>query len=548
MKSKQIALLAVLTGLLFATLGIFGQQAAAQSNLLTNPGFEGGYYNQDGIPEIAVPNGWRMHWIDGQPFNGSNGNAARPETVVWNIKDAPEAEQTLFFKDGSYAFKIFKGWAPVYSALSQDVTGLEVGRKYRLAAPIYIDIVESYEGRKRPPTKLDSGQVRLGASATGVAWRDEANIQYSPIWTAGTISPFYLAYPIFLYDFVATSPNMTVWVEMGSIDPYINNGFFLDGISLTALDEVDSSVAGSGSSSGSTGSGSTGSAPAVAAVAAGPTAPPAPTATPRADGAVVHVVQAGDSYWSLAIQYAATMGLTAEEALTAIPELNNNPAFINPGDELIIVPPGAVATPEPEATPTEEGAAESTEEPIEEPTAEPEVATELIGDAVSGSQTTNGVCVIVYEDKDGDAVYFIENENLLADAAVSLFQDGVNKASYVTDGVTEPFCFENLEAGTYQVQVYPPAGYQATTPESWSVAVAEGVIIPVTFGLAPAPQEVAEVSPTESPDAADTANTETAVSSSTESGGLGSISGLLLIGAAFVVLLAGVGVFLLRRG
>ncbi len=543
MKSKQIALLAVLTGLLFATLGIFGQQAAAQSNLLTNPGFEGGYYNQDGIPEIAVPNGWRMHWIDGQPFNGSNGNAARPETVVWNIKDAPEAEQILFFKDGSYAFKIFKGWAPVYSALSQDVTGLEVGRKYRLAAPIYIDIVESYEGRKRPPTKLDSGQVRLGASATGVAWRDEANIQYSPIWTAGTISPFYLAYPIFLYDFVATSPNMTVWVEMGSIDPYINNGFFLDGISLTALDEVDPSVAGSGSSSGSTGSGSTGSAPAVAAVAAGPTAPPAPTATPRADGAVIHVVQAGDSFWSIAIQYAATMGLTSEEALAAIPALNNNPTTINPGDELIIVPPGEL---EPEATPT----AEITEEPAQEATAEP-VNEEATAESETETSITNGVCVLAYEDEDGDAVYFIENEKLLADTVISLLLDGNNKASYVTDGVSEPFCFENLEAGTYQVQVIPPAGYQATTAESWSVAVAEGVIIPVTFGLAPAPQEVAEVSPTESPDAAaDTANTETEETAVAEEsgGGLGSISGLLLIGAAFVVLLAGVGVFLLRRG
>jgi LysM repeat protein len=548
MKSKQIALLAVLTGLLFATLGVFGQQAAAQSNLLTNPGFEGGYFNQDGIPEIAVPNGWRMHWLDGQPFNGSNGNAARPETVVWNIKDAPADEQTLFFKDGSYAFKIFKGWAPVYAALSQDVTGLEVGRKYRLAAPIFIDIVESYEGRKRPPTKLDSGQVRLGAGATGVGWRDEANIQYSGWWTAGNISPFYQAYPIFLHDFVATSPNMTVWVEMGSIDPYINNGFFVDGLSLTALDEVVPSVSSGAPSSAVPSSGGG----AVVAVA-GPTAPPAPTATPRADGAVVHVVQAGDSYWSLAIQYAATMGLTAEEALTAIPELNNNPAFINPGDELIIVPPGAAAAPEPEVTPTEEGAAESTEEPIEEPTAESEVATEPIDDAVAGSQTTNGVCVIVYEDKDGDAVYFIENENLLADAAVTLYQDGSSKASYVTDGINEPFCFENLATGTYQVQVYPPAGYQATTAESWAVAVAEGVIIPVAFGLAPAPQEVAAVSPTEETDAAaETAETasmegETAVAEES-GGGLGSISGLLLIGAAVVVLLAGVGVFLLRRG
>jgi len=145
---------------------------------------------------------------------------------------------------------------------------------------------------------------------------------------------------------------------------------------------------------------------------------------------------------------------------------------------------------------------------------------------------------------------------LLANAAVSLFQDGNSKASYVTDGVTEPFCFENLEAGTYQVQVFPPAGYQATTPESWAIAVSNGVIIPVTFGLKAAPQEVADVSATEGEGAeasseaeiaADT-ESETAVSPEEESGGLGNFSGLLLIGAAFIVLLAGAGVFLLRRG
>jgi len=537
MKMKQMSLLVVIAGILFAALSWSGQPAAAQQNLFKNPGFEEGYFNQDGIPEIAVPNGWRMHWVDGQPFNGSNGNAHRPETVVWNIKDAPLNEQTLFFKDGSYAFKIFKGWAPVYSALSQDVTGLEVGRKYRVAAPIYIDIVENYEGRKHPPSKLDSGQVRIGAGETGVAWRDEANIQYSGWWTAGNISPFYLAYPIFLHEFTATSPNMTVWIETASLDPYINNGFFMDGLSLVALDSFDTAVPANPAASAGVAS--------VPVVAAGPTSPPPPTATPRSDGAVIHVVQAGDTFWSLAIQYAATMGVTAEEALTLIPELNGNPAFFNPGDELIIVPPGKTPTPEPSPTIEAESTVEATPEAA--PTAE--VAVKPLEEAAANSGTTNGVCVIVYEDTDADAVYFIENENLLADAAVTLFRDGKNEASFVTDGINEPYCFENLEAGTYQVQVYPPAGYRATTPESWAVAVSDGVIIPVTFGLAPTPQEVAAVEPTAAV-AGETgaADAETAVSPEASSGGLGNISGLLLIGAAVVVLLAGVGVFLLRRG
>ncbi len=558
MKFKHIALLVVLAGILFSVLSITEGRVIAQENLLTNPGFEEGYYHQDDIPEIAVPNGWRMHWLDGQAFNGSNGVAHRPETVVWNIKDAPPQEQTLFFKDGSYAFKVFKGWAPVYSALSQDVTGLEVGRKYRLAVPIFIDIVEDYSGGKRAPGKLDSGQIRLGAGETGLPWRD-GNIQYSGWWTAGNISPFYLAYPVFIHDFVATSPNMTVWIEMASIDPYINNGFFTDGIAMYALDEFDGSVSNSSSNTGN-----------AQPVVAGPTSTPAPTATPRSDGAVVHVVQAGDSFWSLAIQYADTMGMSAEEALVAIPELNNNPAFFNPGDELIIVPPSETVPAEPTPEPTPEEVAEETseetgsEEAAEEPAPEAEtpaeegVTSRPIDEAVTDTQTANGICVIVYEDTDGDAVYFIENENLLANAAVTLFQDGTTIASYVTTGVEEPYCFENLATGTYQVQVYPPAGYQATTPESWAVAISEGVIIPVTFGLKQAPQEVADTSAVEEPaedtaaategESSESTDAETAVTPEEGSGGLGNISGLLLIGAAIVVLLAGVGVFLLRRG
>lgn len=535
MKVKQSALLVVLVGILFATLSLTGGQAKAQDNLLTNPGFEEGYFNQDGIPEIAVPNGWRMHWLNDVTFTRSNGVAARPETVVWNIKDAPPSEQTLFFRDGSYALKIFKGWAPVYAAISQDVTGLEVGRKYRFAAPIYIDMVEDYSSGKKSPEDLDAGQVRLGAGPTGSAWGDENAINYSGWWTAGTISPFYQAYPVFIHDFTATSENMTVYAEMGSKQPYINNGFFIDGLSLTALNEVDPNV---NAPSAPAGGGS-------AVVPSGPTATPAPTATPRSDGAVIHVVQAGDTFWSLAIQYAGTMGITPEEALTAIPGLNNNPAFFNPGDELIIVPPGAVPTPEPEPTAVEEVTPETE---VEAPS---EVASAPVGETVANAETTNGVCVIVYEDANQDAVYFLENENLIAGASVSLFQDGVSKKSYTTDAINEPYCFENLAAGTYQVQVFPPAGYQATTPESWAIAISSGVIIPVTFGLAPAPESIVDANVAAAEEVSATAVVESTVPENTqteESGGIGNMSGLLLIGAAFVVLLAGVGVFLLRRG
>jgi hypothetical protein len=116
-KESQVALLLV-AGLMLTILMFTPIQVDAQGqNLLTNPGFEEGHYNQDGIAEITVPNGWRMHWSNRESkiFDGY-AETARPETVVWNISGAPANEKDLYWKDGIYTVKIFKGWAPVWAA------------------------------------------------------------------------------------------------------------------------------------------------------------------------------------------------------------------------------------------------------------------------------------------------------------------------------------------------------------------------------------------------------------------------------------------------
>ena len=208
---------------------------------MQNPGFEEGHYHQDNITEITAPNGWRMHWSNRESnIFGGYAETHRPETVAWNIADAPLAEKDLFWRDGSYTVKIFKGWAPVWAAMSQDVSGLEVGRKYRLVAPVYVDIVADYAGgAKVPPYDGSQGRVRLGAGPVGAAWRDEANINYSGWWTGETISPFYFTYNTYIHEFTATAPDMTVWIEMAGNYPHPNNGFFIDTVGLYALDEVN---------------------------------------------------------------------------------------------------------------------------------------------------------------------------------------------------------------------------------------------------------------------------------------------------------------------
>ena len=78
-------------------------------NLLTNPGFNAGYHHQDDVSELTVPDGWQLYYVDNDTFPGCGTPPAyRPESVVWNIEDAPKHEKKLFFLDGNYCLKVFK--------------------------------------------------------------------------------------------------------------------------------------------------------------------------------------------------------------------------------------------------------------------------------------------------------------------------------------------------------------------------------------------------------------------------------------------------------
>ncbi len=563
MKLKHLALL-MLVGAIVALVSLpranVNAQEIVSENLFTNPGFEGGYYNQGSIAQIAVPNGWKMHWLDNVAFEGTNGLPAyRPETVVWLITDAPEKERTLFWRDGSYTLKIFKGWAPLYAALSQDVSGLEVGRQYRMVVPIFVDMVEEYKGGgKVQPSRNDSGFIRFGVSGVGATWRDGSQINYSPTWTADNVFPFYLAMQTYVWDFTATAESMTVWIEMGSNYPYRNNGFFLDGLGLYALSTTGFVDPGTSGSSGSSGSG--------APVVAGPTLTPLPTATPRADGAVIHVVQSNDSMWTIAIQYASTLGIPPEEALPLIQERNNNPAFINVGQELVIIPPGESAPAATEEPVAEEAASEeaATAVPEQEPTAAPESAepTEVAAaPAETGGSSdapvasaSNSICVAVFNDIDSNGAQDVSTESLQSDAAVTLYRAGTTISTYVTDGISEPFCFQNLDPDTYQVQVYSPAGFAPTTADNWAVSVTEGTALSVAFGVtavtetAAVPDTSADTAVSADAGTTDAANAPAEEAPAASGGFFSSIGGIVLVIAGILVLLAGAGVIMLRRG
>jgi hypothetical protein len=258
------------------------------------------------------------------------------------------------------------------------------------------------------------------------------------------------------------------------------------------------------------------------------------------------------------------MGISPEEALVKIPELNNNPSVITTGDELIIVPPSAEEPAETveeteqavegEATPEAEPTAEGTEAEAAAESADQEVAEESAGEAAQGGSSAlsqallqappSSICVQVYEDVNGDGTRSDVGENPVADQAVTLRRGGSTISTYITDGSGDLYCFESLEPDTYQVQINPTADYVVVGDHRWAVAMSEGVMIPVSFGLQPAANAVADAGITE-----DAASAETAAVQEPAANGISDNMGLIVLGIAGVlVLVAGAGVYLLRRG
>ena len=187
-------------------------------------------------------------------------------------------------------------------------------------------------------------------------------------------------------------------------------------------------------------------------------AAPAPTALPRPDGAVVHVVKAGDTVFGLALQYNVPMD--------QILQLNGltKDSFIHIGQELVISAPPAGSTPASAAP---------------EPTATSLPATAV---AVVEPSGKTQLCVRAFDDQNADGMPG-NQEELTKD---TLFQisdrSGQIIASYTSDGMSEPHCFARLTPGKYLIAVEPAPDARATSDQRWSVVLDQGTTATVDFG------------------------------------------------------------------
>ena len=201
-------------------------------NLLVNGSFDDGHYNKDGVPELAIPNGWGFWYMPkGAPLvSRQDSDWFPPETVVWNIKDAPENERDVFFLSGAYCLKVFKGWGPIWWRLAQAVFGLVSGARYRFSVPIHPDLVMAMSGaQKIYANDMLAGEhilsVKSGSSVFETGWQDGERVPFGK-------------YTVLQLEFVAAGGGAEVAVEVRGRWGLLNNGWFLDALSLERIGDA----------------------------------------------------------------------------------------------------------------------------------------------------------------------------------------------------------------------------------------------------------------------------------------------------------------------
>ena len=201
----------------------------------------------------------------------------------------------------------------------------------------------------------------------------------------------------------------------------------------------------------------------VAASPVGQVAYPSPT--PGPDGRIIYIVKAGETCTQISLLY----GVSIEFIRTT--NLLDENCTLREGQSLMIgVGAASGTTPTSGASPTAAGQAT--------PTATP---------GVGGSAQ---VCVLVYNDANGDALRQA-SEPAIAGAAISLTSsDGTY--SHTLTSVINPdsttyqgMCFTDVPPGKYSVSVAAPDGYNPTMNLTTSMDVNPGDSGSVNFGAQP---------------------------------------------------------------
>lgn len=191
-------------------------------NLIPNGSFEEGHYHQNGIPELQLPDKWRIAWDEGPTGMGSAAwdVYVRPEVTVLSTSRLPPAEHGLYIYNGQHTLKIFKGQGAVSFRLMSDVT-LEPGT-YIIEAKMFADIVEKWEGGQKIWAQDPyAAEFRFLVGDGGTFWTPQRFGQINVHNFTFTVDEF---------------QTITVAIAMRGRYAISNNGWFIDDLSLRRIE------------------------------------------------------------------------------------------------------------------------------------------------------------------------------------------------------------------------------------------------------------------------------------------------------------------------
>jgi len=201
-------------------------RTARPGNLLLNGSFEAGTaYFSDDTRELAVPTGWEFSFYDSTAPLVSKQSApwGRPITALINSRSVTPADRKRVFAGGTYAWKICGTNSPVWVRLSQVVTGLKPGQKYRLTVSLLPDLIIRTHPHLAYASDPLTGEVRLMANLT--------NLIFDTGWKNGREAPFGRYTPLAL-EFTASASRAEVIVEVRGRWPLPMGAWYVDELSL----------------------------------------------------------------------------------------------------------------------------------------------------------------------------------------------------------------------------------------------------------------------------------------------------------------------------
>ncbi|MBN1179823.1 MAG: LysM peptidoglycan-binding domain-containing protein [Anaerolineae bacterium] len=448
----------LLLGLLFLTMapmwvGAAPKPQAVGQELLRNPGFEGSCgggwcannWTRDTFTgavygEIFTPEGWVTYWsegtnpVDGRPYG-------RPECKVIPNAD-PFLGPPARVRSGMYAIMQFGFFRSIDSGVYQTVTGLTPGATVRFSAYAHAWACDDDEHSAYSCADAYQTLFRVGIDPNG------GTNPWSPsiVWASGySYDEFRLIGPVEAQ--VGQNGNVTVFIRGTTKWPVKHNDIYIDDASLVYTTPPATAT--------------NTPLPAPPTYTPGPSPTPRATPTPRPDGAIVHVVQPGDTLFGISLMYNVPMEQIQQLNAGSIGPNN----LISVDQALVISIPSAPPTAVPVA-----------------PTQAPADAASPTPAQVAEGGDTGTICVLAFNDRNGDSFCQQDTEELLANVSFSLGDAAGLRGQYTTDGLSEPYCFSALAPGMYRVTMQPPDGYAVSGPAYASVGLTAGATLDVALG------------------------------------------------------------------